>query len=240
MVIRKGYCIPCMQRTSKYYSQLLITVSIAVAICLFNQNLTNVGKTYSTLLGEEGGSKNWTSVFFEHRSSAYYDQKSNFLATPWFLSFLFKLFTHITWDNIIQICQIGVPNISTFCCQCYQSCMVICDTFHYKNVHVTVVIKGWTRLEWCFALKGLTFAGFIVYPANTRHWPNVVLMLGRRRRRRANIRATLGQCECIPAVYSSIHFAVRISHLDDCWLMVCDVGPAWNQCTLNVRVWWEQ
>ena len=32
------------------------------------------------------------------------------------------------------------------------------------------------------------------YPANTRHWPNVFLLLGRRRRRRVNIRTTLGQC----------------------------------------------
>ena len=32
------------------------------------------------------------------------------------------------------------------------------------------------------------------FPANTRHWPNVVLMLGRRRRRRYNIKIALGQC----------------------------------------------
>ena len=31
------------------------------------------------------------------------------------------------------------------------------------------------------------------YPENTRHLPSVVLMLSRRRRRRANIKTTLGQ-----------------------------------------------
>ena len=31
-------------------------------------------------------------------------------------------------------------------------------------------------------------------PANTRHFPNVVLTLGRRRRRRPNIKTTLGNC----------------------------------------------
>ena len=35
------------------------------------------------------------------------------------------------------------------------------------------------------------------YPAITRHWPNVVLMLCRRQRRRASIRTTLGQCLCL-------------------------------------------
>ena len=32
------------------------------------------------------------------------------------------------------------------------------------------------------------------HPANTRHFPDVVLMLGRRRRRRTNIKTTLGKC----------------------------------------------
>ena len=32
------------------------------------------------------------------------------------------------------------------------------------------------------------------YPANTRHFTNVVLMLGRRRRRRANIKTIFGKC----------------------------------------------
>ena len=36
--------------------------------------------------------------------------------------------------------------------------------------------------------------------ANTRGWPNVVLMLGRRRRRRANIKTALGQ----PLVFARI------------------------------------
>ena len=34
----------------------------------------------------------------------------------------------------------------------------------------------------------------VLIPANTRHWPNVVSMLGRRRRRRANIKTILGKC----------------------------------------------
>ena len=33
----------------------------------------------------------------------------------------------------------------------------------------------------------------VLSPENTRHFPNVVLMLGRRRRRRANIKTTLGK-----------------------------------------------
>ena len=41
------------------------------------------------------------------------------------------------------------------------------------------------------ALKGLSFP---TNPANTRHFPKVVFMLGRRRRRRANIKTTLGKC----------------------------------------------
>ena len=34
----------------------------------------------------------------------------------------------------------------------------------------------------------------VILPANTRNFPNVVLMLGRRRRRRANINPAMGQC----------------------------------------------
>ena len=42
--------------------------------------------------------------------------------------------------------------------------------------------------------------GFGLVPANTRRWHNIVLMLGRRRRRRANIKTTLGQ----PFVFTRI------------------------------------
>ena len=43
-----------------------------------------------------------------------------------------------------------------------------------------------------------------VYPANSRHWPNVVVMLGRRRRRRSKIKTTMGQC-LVFAGYIYIH-----------------------------------
>ena len=42
------------------------------------------------------------------------------------------------------------------------------------------------------------------FPANTRHWTNVVLMLGRRRRRRANIITALGQCHVFAGWHSDI------------------------------------
>ena len=45
-------------------------------------------------------------------------------------------------------------------------------------------------------------------PANTRRWPNVVLMLGRRRRRRANIKTTLGQCLVIAGTLDSSRASV--------------------------------
>ena len=47
-----------------------------------------------------------------------------------------------------------------------------------------------------FRVNAITVRGWQDWwglPANTRHWPNVILMLGRRRRRWANIKTTLGK-----------------------------------------------
>ena len=60
------------------------------------------------------------------------------------------------------------------------------------------------------------------YPVNTRHWPNVVLMLTRRLRRRPNIKTTLGQC-LVLAGYDPMVFK--------CWP---DVGPTLKQHCVNV------
>ena len=56
-------------------------------------------------------------------------------------------------------------------------------------------------------------------PANTRHWPNVVLMLGRRRRRRASIKTTLGQC----IVFAGYRGYDIWTTSDGCW--DADDGP---------------
>ena len=42
-------------------------------------------------------------------------------------------------------------------------------------------------------------------PAKTRHWTNVGSMLGRRRRRRANIEPTFGQCLVFAGMRYSSH-----------------------------------
>ena len=51
-------------------------------------------------------------------------------------------------------------------------------------------------------------------PANTRHWTNVELMLGQRRRRWANIRPTLDQCLGFAALSSAaLDFTVKLRPL---------------------------
>ena len=49
---------------------------------------------------------------------------------------------------------------------------------------------------------------------NTRHSPNVVLMLGRRRRRRANIKTTLGECLVFDWQYTYHIYFLRTKHTE--------------------------
>ena len=59
---------------------------------------------------------------------------------------------------------------------------------HYRNIR-----DGWHG--WC--------------PANTRHFPNAVLMLGRRRRWRANIKQHWGNAWMVPSEW---HIACLLYH----------------------------
>ena len=57
-------------------------------------------------------------------------------------------------------------------------------------------------------------ASITATPADTRRWPNVVLMLGRSRRRRSNIKTTLGQ----RLVFAESHFVAYESLQKLSWL----------------------
>ena len=52
----------------------------------------------------------------------------------------------------------------------------------------------------------------VLYSANTRRWPNVELLLGRRRRRRANFNSTLGQ-SLVLAGYKHIIYILYNNYL---------------------------
>ena len=65
--------------------------------------------------------------------------------------------------------------------------------------------------------KSVTWMGNIRYiPGNTRHWTNVGLMLGQRRRRWANIKLTLVQCLALMG-YRPRHQRVAASGHKGCW-----------------------
>ena len=62
------------------------------------------------------------------------------------------------------------------------------------------------------------------HQAITRHWPNVVLMLCRRRRRRATIRTTLGQCLVFAGLPSQL--ISKLESLTQCLQHWADISPA--------------
>ena len=47
----------------------------------------------------------------------------------------------------------------------------------------------------------------MTYPANTKHFPNIVLMLARRLRRRPNIKTTLVKCLVLAGYWYSVDLA---------------------------------
>ena len=64
------------------------------------------------------------------------------------------------------------------------------------------------------------------HQAITRHWPNVVLMLCRHRRRQASIRTTLGQCLVFARLRSQL-IRKKLSHWHNVSLMVAHHLQHW-------------
>ena len=70
---------------------------------------------------------------------------------------------------------------------------------HWKGwLIATIMWNGWSTGGWGKKTPLHNFqwhiATYKYNPVNTIHWPNAGLMLGRRRRRRANINPALGRC----------------------------------------------
>ena len=122
----------------------------------------------------------------------------------------------------------------------YNSCAMLCRLAYSSTQNIIIrrcknnFARSWTWLNhshnikhlgvilWKFTLwKSYTLYVSLAYflsapiifsptPANTKHWPNVVLMLARRLRRRPNIKTTLGQCFVLAG--TSVDVQVRLCY----------------------------
>ena len=68
---------------------------------------------------------------------------------------------------------------------------------------------------------------------NTRHLPNVGLMLSHRLWRRPNIETTLGQCQCPRSLGSQLSQHICITFIQS-RISVEDAGPTLYKCYTNV------
>ena len=81
------------------------------------------------------------------------------------------------------------------------------------------------------------------YPLHTRRWFNVVLMLGRRQRRRANIKTTLSQRLALAGKLLTFHFltafwyyrAVRVTHISVISLNIAHIEQVTRKTTGNFQ-----